>query len=106
MMSKMLDQEKKTVRTMLRLYCKDHHHAQEGLCPECQELERYAMTRLDHCRFGDQKTSCGKCPVHCYKPEMRERMVKIMRYAGPKMVFSHPLMAFRHLITGIKKPSK
>ncbi|WP_407305718.1 nitrous oxide-stimulated promoter family protein [Desulfosporosinus sp. SB140] len=101
-MTSRLDFEKQTARTMLRLYCKDHHRTCEGLCQECQELEDYALARLDHCKFGDQKPTCGLCPVHCYKLDMRQRMIEVMRYAGPKMMFSHPVMALRHLIDGIK----
>jgi hypothetical protein len=105
-MSKRLEREKLTVRTMLKRYCKDHHQNYDGLCPECQELEIYAMNRLSHCKFGDQKPTCGKCTVHCYKPDMRQRMIGVMRYSGPKMVSSHPFMAIRHLIDGMKSKGK
>jgi hypothetical protein len=27
-----------------------------------------------------------------------------MRYAGPRMLFSHPLLAFMHLLDGLRKP--
>ncbi|AFM39305.1 Nitrous oxide-stimulated promoter [Desulfosporosinus acidiphilus SJ4] len=105
-MSKPLEFQRDTVKTMLRLYCKGNHHPEEELCPECRELERYAMARLDHCKFGDQKPTCEKCPVHCYKPDMRNRMIEVMRYAGPRMVFVHPIMAFRHLLAGAKSRRK
>jgi predicted amidophosphoribosyltransferase len=102
-MSNRLEREKTTVQMMLRLYCKNHHHPEGGLCPECQGLADYALTRLNQCKFGDHKPTCGKCPVHCYKPEMRKRMIEIMRYSGPKMLFVHPIAAFRHLMDGRKK---
>ncbi|MDQ7095249.1 nitrous oxide-stimulated promoter family protein [Desulfosporosinus sp. PR] len=105
-MAKRLDFEKQTVRAMLRLYCKDQHHTGKGLCQECQDLENYALARLAHCKFGEQKPTCGKCPVHCYKPDMRQRMLEVMRYAGPKMVFSHPAMALRHLVDGFRFSKK
>ena len=88
---------------MLKLYCKDHHHSAGGLCLECQKLLEYAINRLAHCKFGENKPTCGKCTVHCYKPEMRKQIKEIMRYSGPKMLFAHPIAAIRHLIDGGKK---
>ena len=41
---------------------------------------------------------CSNCTVHCYRPEMRERIRTVMRYAGPRMLFHHPVMAIRHMI--------
>jgi hypothetical protein len=35
---------------------------------------------------------------------MRERIREVMRYSGPRMLLSHPLMAIRHLIDGLRKP--
>ncbi|TGE31527.1 nitrous oxide-stimulated promoter family protein [Desulfosporosinus sp. Sb-LF] len=99
-MSNRLEREKTTVQMMLRLYCKNHHHTADGLCSECQGLSDYAMTRLAHCKFGDRKPTCGKCIVHCYKPEMRMRIIEVMRYSGPKMLFVHPIASIRHLIDG------
>ncbi|MBQ1981272.1 MAG: nitrous oxide-stimulated promoter family protein, partial [Alistipes sp.] len=29
---------------------------------------------------------------------------EVMRYAGPRMIYSHPLMAFRHLYYEMIKP--
>ena len=68
-----ITQEKRTVEIMIRLYCRKKEK-NATLCPECEELLRYAHARLDHCPFGEKKSSCKKCPVHCYKPAMRERM--------------------------------
>lgn len=102
-MSKRLDREKATVQIMLRLFCKEQHHTAAGLCSECQELSDYALNRLAHCKFGGNKPTCGKCTVHCYKPDMRQRIQEIMGYAGPKMLFAHPLMGVRHLLDGFRK---
>ena len=88
--------EKKTVEQMIRLYCR----LKEGnrtLCPDCQTLLVYAHKRLDHCKFGEGKSTCRKCPIHCYKPDMRERMRQVMRFAGPRVMLFHPIMAIRHL---------
>ena len=100
-MSNKLEREKSTVQVMLKIYCKDHHHSLKVLCSECQGLSDYALTRLRNCKYGERKPACGKCAVHCYKPVMRERIIVIMRYSGPKMLFVHPVMALRHLIDGL-----
>ena len=68
-----------------------------SLCPQCQALLDYAHKRLDHCKFGEDKPSCTRCPVHCYKPDMREQIRQVMRYSGPRMLLHDPIMAIRHL---------
>lgn len=92
-----IEREKKTVELMIRLYCRKKDKS-EYLCPGCQELLHYALERLERCPFGEHKTSCKHCTVHCYKPEMRELMRRVMRFSGPRMLFYHPLAALRHLI--------
>ena len=75
-----------------------------GLCPECAALLDYALRRLDSCRFGNGKPSCRKCPVHCYRADMRERIRTVMRWAGPRMIFRHPIAATRHLLRELRSP--
>ena len=74
------------------------------LCPECAALLDYALRRLDSCRFGNGKPSCRKCPVHCYRADMRERIRTVMRWAGPRMIFRHPIAATRHLLRELRSP--
>ena len=93
-----IEQEKKTVRQMVEIYCHGKKHVSKGLCEECSTLLDYAYQRLDHCKFGENKPTCKKCPIHCYKPDMKEKMREVMRYAGPRMVWYHPIAAIRHLI--------
>ena len=69
----------------------------EEVSTEYKELEVYAYKRLDMCRFGNNKPNCKRCPIHCYKPEMREKIRQVMRYSGPRMIFHHPIAALRHL---------
>ncbi|MBP1759917.1 MAG: Nitrous oxide-stimulated promoter [Firmicutes bacterium] len=102
-MSNRLEREKATVKTMIKLYCKGHHQSDGELCSGCKKLLEYAMSRLNHCKFGESKPTCAKCPVHCYKPEMRERIKETMRYSGPKMIYTQPIAAIRHLIDGMRK---
>lgn len=67
------------------------------LCPQCQALLDYAHKRLEHCKFGEDKPSCTRCPVHCYKPAMRQQIRQVMRYSGPRMLLHNPVLAIRHL---------
>ena len=91
-----LSRERQTMAAMLRLFCRDHHRKGAALCPECQGLLDYATLRLERCRFQEQKPTCAKCPVHCYRPDAREQVRQMMRYAGPRMVWRHPTLALRH----------
>ena len=98
-----IQRERNTVQAMMRMYCKDLHHTPQGLCPDCNALSEYADKRLDVCPYEDGKTTCAKCPIHCYKPEMREKIRTVMRYAGPKMIWRHPILAIFHFIDGRRK---
>lgn len=110
-----LQREWKTVCAMLEIYCRDHHaggkscgshgcnHGDGGrgrLCAECQDLRRYVSQRLERCRFGAEKPTCARCPVHCYRADRRERIRTVMRYAGPRMTYEHPWLSLFHLLDG------
>ncbi|MFR8835497.1 MULTISPECIES: nitrous oxide-stimulated promoter family protein [Bacteroides] len=91
-----IDREKRIVELMIRLYCRKKEK-NKYLCIQCEELLRYAHARLDHCPFGENKSSCKQCTVHCYKPVMRERMRQVMRFSGPRMLLYTPWEAIKHL---------
>lgn len=93
-------QEQRVVEAMLRLYCQHHHRPQQGdrLCAHCQALLEYAQQRLEHCRWGERKPTCRQCPVHCYRPDRRSQMREVMRWAGPRMLLHHPVMALAHML--------
>lgn len=95
--------EARTVDAMIRIYCHGVHGTPEGLCDECRDLAAYARQRLARCPYGALKPTCAKCPIHCYAPDMRERIRAVMRYAGPRMLLHHPLLALGHLADGIRK---
>ncbi|MFW6198276.1 MAG: nitrous oxide-stimulated promoter family protein [Acidobacteriota bacterium] len=95
--------ERKTISTMIEMYCRDRHHRDSGPCPECEALNAYAMQRVDKCPYGSAKPTCANCPIHCYKPDMRERVRRVMRYAGPRMLRRHPVLAVLHTIDGLRK---
>ncbi len=102
-MGSRMARERVTLEKMIRLYCRDHHGRRGALCPGCAELAAYARARLDRCPFQEGKTTCAHCPVHCYKPGMRERVRQVMRYAGPRMLLRHPVLALLHLWDGRRK---
>ena len=93
--------EFKMIAAMLRMYCRAHHGAKDApLCLHCAELHEYARRRLQRCVFGEAKPTRVNCAVHCYKASMRERVREAMRWAGPRMLWHHPVLAIRHMIDG------
>ncbi|MGX1927065.1 nitrous oxide-stimulated promoter family protein [Vibrio sp. NH-7] len=89
--------EHKTVAAMMAIYCRDKHHSKRELCSECAELLAYAEVKLDRCPYGQEKPTCNKCPIHCYKPQPKAAMKAVMRYSGPRMLLPHPILSIRHL---------
>jgi hypothetical protein len=104
--SRRIKREKKTIDSMIRLYCRNQHRHGKTLCADCRGLLDYSMKRLDRCQFQEKKTTCANCNVHCYKPSMREQVKKVMRYSGPRMIYFHPVLALLHFIDGFQKESK
>ncbi|MDD3404499.1 MAG: nitrous oxide-stimulated promoter family protein [Hespellia sp.] len=109
--------EERVVEEMIVLYCQKNHPAEDRvtdrgpgssqrLCPVCQKLRDYAVARSEHCPFMEQKTFCANCKVHCYKPEMRELIRKVMKFSGPRMLFYHPGMALWHVVCSLWEKNK
>lgn len=112
-----LRREQRTLEVMIGMYCRDHHSgpgsgeglppsgggSSRSLCPECAELLDYARARLARCRYGADKPTCAVCPTHCYSSAMREQVRAVMRYSGPRMLRTHPLLAVAHLIDGHRR---
>ena len=97
------EREKRTVALMIRMYCRKKHGTKKGLCAECQSLQDYAVQRSEKCPFMETKTFCSNCKVHCYRPEMREKIREVMRFSGPRMMLYHPVMAVYHLVESRKE---
>ena len=93
-----LAREHKTIEAMIGIYCHRQHGTKMELCLECQELLDYATVRLEKCPFQEEKPTCANCPVHCYRPEMQERIRDVMRFSGPHMAYRHPILSFMHLV--------
>lgn len=96
------EKEKQIVSLMIEIYCKKNHKGKE-LCPDCRELKEYAMMRTDKCPFMESKTFCSNCKVHCYKPDMQQRIRQVMRFSGPRIMFYHPILAVKHIIESRKE---
>ena len=92
------EREEKTIRAMVEIYCQDHHQTRGQLCPDCAALLEYSQARLGNCPWGESKPVCAKCTIHCYRPALREEIRTVMRYAGPRMLLRHPLLAIDHLV--------
>ena len=83
------EKEKKLIPVMIRKYCHGKHGTKgEELCEECRALTDYALFRLEKCPFKVNKKFCSFCKVHCYKPDMRERIKDVMKWAGPRMMYA------------------
>lgn len=98
-----MEREHRTVEAMIGIYCRQQHGTGNGLCPSCEALADYARQRLQKCPFQEGKTTCAKCPVHCYKPDARQEIRAVMRYSGPRILYRHPRMALGHLLDGLRQ---
>lgn len=96
-----IEKERKVVSLMIDLYCKKKHKT-KSLCKECQELKDYCNLRLDKCPFKDNKTFCSSCKIHCYRKDMQEKIKKVMKFSGPRMLIYHPIVALSHVKETLK----
>lgn len=95
----------RTVSQMIAMNCKGQGHADRtrvahcgaAICAACAELDAYAMLRTQRCRSMEENVTCEECGNRCYAHEQRELIRQAMRYAGPRMIFVHPLAAIRHI---------
>ena len=101
------EKEKKLIPVMIGMYCHGKHGMRrEDLCEECKVLTEYALSRLEKCPFKVNKKFCSFCKIHCYKPDMREKIRDVMKWAGPRMIFTHPVFAFKHVFQMISYKRK
>ncbi len=99
-----LKRERTTIAAMIAIHCRARHGGRE-ICPDCRALLEYATDRLVCCPFGAEKPTCLNCPVHCYRPAMRERVRAVMRHAGPRMLWRHPILTLLHLYWDSRRPA-
>jgi hypothetical protein len=86
------------VTRMVSLTCADKHGARDGLCVECAALLDYVAARIARCPYGEEKPTCRRCHIHCYRPAERQRIKEVMAHAGPRMLMRGDLAALKHLI--------
>lgn len=85
------------------VYCREHHPGPRAplvpadaalkrlslhrypLCRDCAAFLTYAFDRRLRCPLKE-KPVCKHCPVHCYKPDHRERVREIMRFSGQHLI--------------------
>jgi len=92
-----IQKEKETVEKFIRLYCeKKHEPSSKPICSECNNMLDYSHQRLELCQYQEDKPTCRKCPVHCFKPTMREEIRRVMRFSGPRFVLRAPMDWIRH----------
>ncbi|MEG0276949.1 MAG: nitrous oxide-stimulated promoter family protein [Coprobacillus sp.] len=82
------------VTFMIHLYYKKH----QDLNHEYQGLLNYAVKRIEKCPMMEKKTFCSQCPIHCYDKKMQEKIKKVMKYSGPRMMLFHPLLTIKHAL--------
>ncbi len=100
------NKEKNLIPVMINKYCRGRHKdnrkelgiKQRDFCPKCKELRDYALFRLEKCPFKVHKKFCSFCKIHCYQPNMRDEIKKVMKYSGPRLIFSHPIFSISHVI--------
>lgn len=106
--------EKKLIPVMILKHCRGNHKAKRKeekvlkkcLCSECTKLNEYALFRLEKCPFKKNKGFCSFCKIHCYIQEYKTKIKDVMRYAGPRMLFSHPIFSISHVVQMIKYKKK
>ncbi|MBN2079434.1 MAG: nitrous oxide-stimulated promoter family protein [Spirochaetes bacterium] len=88
----------------IHIYCEDHHRgvnkfpavargaagrSLDGIpfvyCDECRGLLLHAVSKRLICPY-DPKPSCKKCSTHCYAPEYRVMIRKVMRHSGMRLI--------------------
>ena len=104
--TKKREREKEVVSLMIKIYCSKKHHTRGPLCDDCKQLDEYARFRSDKCPFMETKTFCSNCKVHCYNPQMREKIREVMGFSGPRMILYHPFMAIRHVLETKREKKK
>lgn len=101
---KRLVREKKIISVMVNMYCRDVHHSPGALCADCSDALQYANRHIDRCPFKEEKPTCSICIVHCFRAPQKDTIKTIMRYAGPRMAWRHPLLSITHFFDKFRSP--
>lgn len=85
-----------TVNLMIDIYYDKHEDDGKD------ELKSYVKKKLAACPHGDNKPFCSSCKIHCYDDIHRQKIRKVMKYSGPRMIFKRPKASLDHLVETIK----
>jgi len=97
-----IEREQETILKMVRIYCDRFHGPDGDMCSGCRDLAGYAVNSVSRCPYGANKPVCGRCPANCFSKDRYLSLSAIMRYAGPRMLYKHPLLAVRHLLDAVR----
>ena len=99
------EKELKVLAEFISIFCRENHRGEaksifaikdarlrdsfDGeellLCQDCQKLLNHGIAKLLICPY-DPKPMCKKCETHCYAPDYRERIRKVMKFSGLYLV--------------------
>lgn len=85
--------EKMIIAKMISIYCRGKHNSDE-LCRDCSNLLDYCGKKIDSCRWIENKPNCSSCTTVCFSKENREKLRKIMRFSGPRLLYLDPAAIF------------
>ena len=74
------------------------------LCADCARVLRHAVTKRLRCPL-EVKPACRHCTIHCFRPEMRARIRRVMRVAGPLTAVVAPWQWLKHTLFGRESTS-
>ena len=95
--------EKNTIRLMIGIYCRGHHHAKKEVCGTCMVMLHHAMACIDRCPYQkENKPVCGLCPTQCFDADKLRQFKHVMSYAGPRMLMAHPILSMLHCLDALK----
>jgi len=97
-----IEDNKILITKMIHKYCRLKHGTNKGknkvnICEKCNDLLTYAIQRIEYCPFGTNKPACSNCKIHCYNNEMRTEIKKVMKFSGPRVIFSNPVLGVKFL---------
>lgn len=90
-----IDQEKELISIMIKIY-------EDGNKVDLSDLKNYAFKRIEFCPRKEEKTFCSSCPIRCYQKTYRQQIREVMKYSGKRIIFKHPVIAFKHVINTLK----
>ena len=90
--------KKEIISLMVKLYCQKKH-TDKILCPQCKDLLNYCFERLESCPEKLDNFFCNNCQINCFAQKQQDEIRKVMRFAGPRMLFYHPPLVVKFLLS-------